>query len=156
MFATGFVIVQSDPVVSRLREEAQAILRSPPAAPLDLTPTRYMIATVLEDAVDVSHKDRETARMILNQAVDQMLRHAFTKAGRYTPRMKDLLADLQVLDPELGRLARRYHRAWSFRRQLGIANRLADRIVGARGFFEWQSDPEAVEKQSGQNNSEPT
>jgi hypothetical protein len=130
MLGTGVVILQSDPIVARLREKARQLMKANPEIPKNLTVPRYMMAT---------------ARMILTQTVDEMLKHAFTKAGRYIPRMKDLLKELKSLDSELGDLAIGYFRTVSFRRQLLLAGRIADRVIGARGFFEWKSDPDPVE-----------
>jgi predicted nucleotidyltransferase len=144
MLATGFVILQTDLVVSDLRKEAEAILHLDREKPADLTYSRYMAASILEDAIDVSDSDPATARFILNYAVEQMLWHVFNKACRFIPRMKDLLKELNILDGELGKLAARYYKEGSLNDQLDLAGQLADRIIEARGFFEWESDPEEL------------
>ena len=145
MLATGVVIAAVDPVVDLLRSKALELLRRRPVLPHDLIARRYAVATVLEDALDVWQRDRPTARMILSQAMEQMLKHAFLKASRFQPRMKDLLKESMALDPSLGRLALRFYRSRSFRTQLRMATLVADKILGARGFFEWQSEKEPVE-----------
>jgi hypothetical protein len=145
MVGTGFVVYDGDPIVDALRKKAQALLAAPPPAPKDLTVPRYMMACLFEDAVDVSGRDPATARMILGAAMEQALRHAFTKAGRWTPRTKDLQRELSSLDPELGRLAARFYRARTLRGQIRIGGMIADRVIGCRGFFEWASAPDPVE-----------
>jgi hypothetical protein len=135
MVGTGFLILQADPVVDELRRKAKGILSTLPPVPKDLTVPRYMIASLFEDAVDVIRRDPATAEMILCAAVDQMLRHAFTKSGRYIPRTKDLLREL----------AARFYGARCTRRRLRIGGLIADRVIGARGFFEWETKPDPVD-----------
>lgn len=144
MLGTGYVVYRSDPVLDGLRAKARAILETPPAPPADLTVPRYMISSLYEDAVDVSRRDPTACRFILHQAVERMLKHAFRKAGRCVPRQKDLPRDLLALDPDLGRMARRYYRTPFLRTQLSLAGRIADRTVGVRGFFEWEGQREPV------------
>jgi hypothetical protein len=145
MIGTGFVVLDEDPVVGLLRGKARALLASQPEVPENPTYPRYIMASLFEDVLDVRRRDPRTARMILFNAVERMLRHAFTKAGRWTPRTKDLQRELASLDHELGRLAARFYRARTLRGQIGIGCRIADRVIGCRGFFEWESDPEPVE-----------
>jgi predicted nucleotidyltransferase len=144
MVGTGFVVLSRDPVVEDLRRRAREELAAPPPAPADLTVPRYMAACLFEDAVDVRHRDPRTARMILSSAVEQMLRLAFAKEGRWTPRTKDLQRDLASVDPGLARLARRFYRAPTLAGQLRIGGLIADQVIGARGFFEWASRPDPV------------
>ncbi len=61
MLATGHLVAVSDPVVTELLDQARTRLAQLPAAPADLTQARYMLATMLEDAVDVSARDRLTS-----------------------------------------------------------------------------------------------
>jgi hypothetical protein len=144
MLATGHLIASTDPVVTSLIGKARARLARLPAVPTDMTQARYMLATLFEDAVDVSGKDRLTARMILSLAVEKLLRHSFLKAGRFQPRQKDLLSEVNALDSEMGALARRFYRCRSLRSQLRVACAIADRSIGARGFFEWRSARETI------------
>lgn len=144
MLATGHLLAATDPIVASLIERARAQLAKLPPVPKDLTQGRYMLATQLEDALDVSKRDRVTSKMILSLVVEKLLRHAFVKAGRFQPRQKDLLADLNSLDPELGRLARRYYGRKTLGAQLKVASAIADRSIGVRGFFEWKSEREVI------------
>jgi predicted nucleotidyltransferase len=144
MLATGHLIAATDPITTVIVEKARAQLARQPTIPADLTQSRYMLATLLEDGVDVSGRDKLTSRMLLSLAVERLVRHAFVKAGRFQPRAKDLLKDLDSLDPEMARLARQFYRSITLRKQLRTANAIADRSIGARGFFEWKSGKEAV------------
>jgi hypothetical protein len=144
MLATGHLLAATDPIVEALIAKARTQLAKLPPVPKDLTQSRYMLATLFEDAVDVSKRDRLTSTMILSLVVEKLLRHAFVKAGRYQPRQKDLLADLSSLDPEMGRLARRFYERKTLKAQLGVASAIADRSIGVKGFFEWKSDRETV------------
>jgi hypothetical protein len=145
MLATGFSVLVTDPVVNALRSEAKLILNSERKASGDLTVPRYMIATLFEDALDVIDEDPLTARMILNEAIYQMLSHAFTKADRYIPRAKDLLRELGRIDLDLRRLAEGYYASASLEDQVELAKSICDKTIAARGFFEWDSGPGPLE-----------
>ena len=74
-----------------------------------------------------------------------MLRHYFfARANLPVPRWKDLLAGVCEHDPEAGELARRFYRAATLDEQRALAGALADHLLAARGFFEWESAPEEV------------
>jgi hypothetical protein len=144
MLATGHVVLAVDPVVEMLCAEARGWLARPaPLADQDAPAARYGPATLYEDAVDVAERDPATADLLLAQAVPPMLHFAFRRAGRFIPRDKDLLAALDEMDAELGTLARRYFAAASTDERLRLAGEIADRTIGVRGFFEWES-PERV------------
>lgn len=85
--------------------------------------------------------------MILGQAVRDMLRFAFRAAGRFFPREKDLLRALEELDPSLAGLGRSFYRAASLPERLALAETIAGRTIKAKGFFEWESEPEQVHPQ---------
>ena len=145
MFATGFVVLERDPVVSRLVERARELLETP----LDpdeqrLTRARYFAALLYEDAGDVVARDPATASLILRSAVEGMLDVAFLQRHSYIPRRKDLLGRIDEVDPELGKLARGFYLTGEPDLQLQLAGQIADRTLGARGFFEWDSTPEEV------------
>jgi hypothetical protein len=144
MLSTGHLIAATNAIVQTLIDKARTQLSKLPPVPRDLTQSRYILATLFEDAVDVSKRDGLTSKMILSLVVEKLLRHAFVKAGRFQPRQKDLLADLSSLDPEMGRLARRFYAKKTLRAQLGVASAIADRSIGVKGFFEWKSDKETV------------
>ena len=129
-----------------LIEGAKLHLTRLPTVPKDLTQDRYMLATFFEDAIDTVGRDAATCRMILSLTVEKLLRHRFVEAGRFQPRQKDLLAQASILDPELGGLARQFYLSRGLQRQVRIASVIADRCIGARGFFEWKSAPQTVEK----------
>jgi len=140
MLGTGTVILQKDPIVERLRERAIELLKTPPEIPEDLTLPRYMIACLFEDAMDVSLKDETTALLIIYQAMEQMINHAFVKAGRYIPRRKNILNELRNINKELWELVDHFYRTESFRKKMRIAGSIADQVIGVRGFFEWKSN----------------
>ncbi len=145
MLATGFVVLDRDPVVEHLRQRAQDVLAQPPnLSPDVLRFKRYMAASEYEDACDVAGSDPFTARMILGSAVRSMLHYRFWQANRYQPRDRDLIAALDDLDPELARLARDFFAAAEVAQQVAISGQIADRTIRTRGFFEWESAPEDV------------
>lgn len=60
------------------------------------------------------------------------------KAGRI-PRRKDLLGMVEAIDAQIGSSARDFFTAADYAARQAAAERIADRVVGARGFFEWDS-----------------
>jgi len=145
MLANGAVVLALDPVVDHLRTQAQAELqRSPVPSDADLRWERYLAALELEDGLDILDEDPAGGAMILGGAVHKMVRYAFRQAGRMIPRDKDLLSALETLDPALAKAARRFYRERDPATQRTIAEQIADRALGVRGFFEWESEPEEV------------
>jgi hypothetical protein len=145
MLVNGFVILDQHPVVEQLRQRARELLAAPPS----LTPAqhiwkRYLASNLLEDAVDIAERDPITAQIFLAQAVFSMLQYHFEAAGRFIPRTKELLVQLDALDPPLAALARQFYNSGEFAARLHAAEQIADRTVKVRGFFEWESEPEQI------------
>ncbi|MCB8917936.1 MAG: nucleotidyltransferase domain-containing protein [Ardenticatenaceae bacterium] len=150
MLATGIAVLQRHPVVAQLQEKAEALLATRPGpSPQALTMARYTAATTYEDATDVASQDPATAAMLMSQAVCQMLDYYFLAHGQLRPRAKELLATLAGQDPEAGALASAYWQTGDFAQQMALAQQLADRILGVRGFFEWETEPETIPPDSG-------
>jgi predicted nucleotidyltransferase len=146
MWATGHVLLDPDPVIGELQREARASLALAPdyGAPR-VTAERYAAACLYEDACDVVETRPEAAAMIMSVAVHAMLRYAFYATNRYLPREKDLLLALEDLDPHLAHLGRAFYRTPSLQERVALAEEIADRTLGVRGFFEWESLPEELE-----------
>jgi GNAT superfamily N-acetyltransferase len=145
MLATGCMLLELDPVVSELRQQAAVLMASPPTIePRVLFYRRYGLATQLEDGRDVSGSDPLAANLFLNRAVDGMLEYAFLTHGRHIPRTKDMATALQALDPRLAELAQAYTAAVDASQRLAIAEALADVTIQAQGFFEWDGGIEAL------------
>ena len=145
MLVNGFVILDRHPVVAQLRQRARELLASPPTlTPVQHTWKRYWASNLLEDAVDVAPRDPQTAQIFLAQAVFNMLQYHFEAAGRFIPRTKELLAQLDAFDPPLASLARTFYTSGDFVARLHTVEQIADRTLQVRGFFEWESEPEQV------------
>lgn len=146
MLATGVVVLDRDPVVERLRQRSEVLASTPPdPTPPALTMRRYGLATQIEDAFDMAATDPDTAVMIAAEAVHGLLQYYFWQENRNLPRDKDLLATVSATDPALGQIARHFYRAATPAERLALAGELADRIIGVRGFFEWESEPDMIE-----------
>ena len=144
MVGTGRVLYRAHEAVDALVERAKELLSQGPAHDeAHLQRMRYQAATRYEDAEDRAASDPETARLILLQAVADMLRYHVVAAGTFVPRDKDLLAGVDMIDPETAALSRRLLRSPHLSEQRELARRLADRTIGVRGFFEWESEPES-------------
>jgi hypothetical protein len=144
MLATGFVVLERDPVVSQLRDRAKAILEHPPTVPQSqLNLERYGAADTFENALDKADEP-EAAAMIAHLAVYRMLHYTFRKRGLFIPRDKDLLKRIQEQDAELGELVARFYRSGDAAEKLALAGEIADRTIETRGFFEWETPLEDV------------
>ena len=145
MLVHGFVILDQHPVIEQLRQRAERLLASPPSLSDDQHIwKRYWASNLFEDAVDVAERDPQTAQIFLSQAVLAMLQYRFQAAGHFIPRTKELLVQLDVLDPPLGELARQFYASGDFATRLAAAGQMADLTLGVRGFFEWESGDEMV------------
>ena len=145
MLVNGFVILDCHPVVEQLRQQARELLATPPTlTPAQRTWKRYLASNLLEDAEDVAASDPQSAQVFLAQAVFAMLQYHFESHGRFIPRTKELLSQLDALDPPLAALAREFYSSGDFTTRLSTAEQIADGTIMVRGFFEWDSEPEQV------------
>jgi len=118
MLATGFAVLDLDGWAADVRVRAQALLDAgPPADPERDLRIRYGAATLFEDATDVVERDPALAQLLLCEALVAMLDYSALAAGRF-------LASSDLAE------------------RVGLAGEIADRTIGTRGFFEWES-PEA-------------
>jgi hypothetical protein len=145
MLATGFPILESDPVIAELRQQALHLLANPPAPSAEsLQFRRYMAANWLEDAADLAPRDEATANLFLSQAVLEIIRYNFIAAQKHLPRNKELITATEALDPELGDLLRRFYLSADCATRLALAYQVADRTTQLYGFCEWESSPEPI------------
>ena len=140
MLASGFPVLETDPQVAALRDRARGVLAEPPALDAEqATFERYAGALLVEDAADVIERDADAASLLATEAVHHAARMRFRLADRFVPRHKDLLAELDRLDAPLARNVRAFLATGDARRRLALAGSIAERVFGARGFFEWES-----------------
>lgn len=145
MLATGFVMLERDPVVERLREEAGTALAQGAQATADqLTLQRYSAADRFENVLDVAETDPATANMLLGVAVYEMLQYTFLKEGLFIPRDKDLLRQVAEQDARLGQVSADFYRAATLAERLPLGKQIADLTIETHGFFEWETQRGAV------------
>lgn len=145
MLGTGVVVFQADPVVEVLQTEAaQWLAKETRPSDFERVSTRYSIASRLEDGFDLLGTDDVTATMMLSESVLAMLEY-FCKAERgQIPRRKDLVAQIAAEHPAVGTRVAAFFRATHMPERARLAAEIADRTIGARGFFEWDSGEGAV------------
>lgn len=145
MLATGTVVFEDGSLLAELRTEADSWL-STPSRPSDdfVLRARHSTAALFEDAIDMADEDKETATMLQARAVIAMLELWCRQTLGVVPRGKDLIARVTTQDPALGAVARRVFSNAPFADRRAAAAAVADRTIGARGFFEWDSGFEPI------------
>ena len=150
MMATGFVVLATDPIVTELRQKAQWLLTQPPDLSEEaIQRARYAAATRFEDATDIGLRNPIAASMLLSQSLMEMMRFAFMNARRFIPRDKDLLEEFNLLAHDSAAEVQNFFQTSDYDERLRLATRIADEILGVRGFFEWSSSVEVKEPPTG-------
>jgi hypothetical protein len=147
MLATGVVIQGMDePRLADLRARAQESLEGRPNwSHSRKVRSRYEAATMIEDAIDCHEADASTAMRFLNRGVDAAITVWFEHRGHFIPRQKEILERIDVEAPELAHLLHVFWGDYSYDDRWDAGMAISDRILGTRGFFEWESDRESVE-----------
>ena len=83
--------------------------------------------------------------MLLSQSLVEMMRFAFMNAQRFIPRDKDLLEEFNSLACDSGANVQNFFQTSDYDERLRLATKVADEILGVRGFFEWSSSVEVKE-----------
>jgi hypothetical protein len=145
MIGTGEIIHDPAGVMFDLQALArQTLSAGPNFSPESLLAKRYAIATALEDAADIRAVDIDRAQAMLTDTLIEAAKYVFLANRRWLPRSKTLLADLDTLDPELGSDMRRALGPAGIDERIELTESLAQRIIGATGFFEWESEPQEL------------
>ncbi len=143
LIGTGEIVNDSGGVMTSLQELARQTLDGGPSvSDEDLIQMRYRIATAFEDAHDIRDIDPDRAHSIVTEALTEAVKLHFLQQGRWLPRFKALLSDLDNLEPDLGQATRSALRCPDLDERLELATPIFQRIVGATGFFEWESEPQ--------------
>jgi hypothetical protein len=148
MLATGVVLWSADDSrLEKLIRHARASLSEAPVwSQLDLTRDRHAAATLVEDATDRWPADPVSAVRLLGMAMEASLTYWFRKRGAHHPRQREVISEIERLNPELGGHLRRF---WgdspvAVRWDAGMA--AVDHVLGTRGFFEWESEQDPFPK----------
>lgn len=147
MWATGFVILDRDPLIDELRAEAvEWVQKQPDLSPLALTIKRYFNADEFENALDIAADDPAMASLLMHHAIFTMITYRFLAANQHVPRHKELLAGLRVLDPTAGALVEQFLLEPDLSQKFALGKEAAQLLNGAIGFFEWKTEPETIPK----------
>ncbi|MFN8493071.1 MAG: hypothetical protein U0350_36040 [Caldilineaceae bacterium] len=142
MLATGIVVLNRDPVVDELCNEAISWLaQRPDLSPAALTWLRYMTADQYDNAKDIQHTAPAMAALLLHQAVSEMVRYTYLAANRNVPRVKEMIDTLESLNPQLKQLVEGYFLATDNEQRFALADQIAAQTLGVDGFFEWETEP---------------
>jgi hypothetical protein len=144
MLATGYVMYDPEGLFGKLQTEARSILSKNPEPQLNASQQRYGIALLYEDAMDVIDRDPNTARLCLNNTLWALIDFYFVSKPAYVPRTKDILLELNRSDADLYKIVQTALNASDTYEMADSVGILLDRLVHARGFFEWESEPEEL------------
>jgi hypothetical protein len=140
ILATGFVMLDRDPVVQTLRTEAAAWLARRPQLGEDaLLWRRYLIVDALDNAGDVLASDPACASTILHDVVKHLVEYTFLANHRFLPRQKATIAALDDLDPSAAVTVRAFYAGVDVQQQWQLATALAAHLIGVTTFFAWDS-----------------
>jgi hypothetical protein len=145
LLATGFTVLDRDPVVQTLRNEAAIWLATPPnPTPNDLQWRGYLIADLLDNVRDCVTVDPAAADLQLFAALQQLIQYRFLDAHRHLPRIKAQVAELRELDATAADYVHAAIVAGTCVERLAQVEALAMHVTGATTFFTWDSAPEVV------------
>lgn len=148
MWATGFVLLDDDPLVNVLRQEAiEWLQQRPDLAPLALTINRYFNADEFENALDIAESNPAMASLLMHHAIFNMIAYRFLAANLNVPRHKEILAKLKELDPQAGELVQRFLLEPDLAHKFALGKQVAQMLNGAIGFFEWETELETIAEQ---------
>lgn len=140
MLATGFVVLDRDPVVEQLRQEARDVLQGKAEINAGaLMMARYHALDKYENALDMAEISPEISSMIAYQAVYDMLHYLYLSRQEFLPRDKDLLKRLESDFPQVAPLAKMFYSAPDLPTRLEAAGQIADLTIETRLFFEMES-----------------
>lgn len=145
MYATGFIVFDPEGVAADVVRRARETLAVGPGEKDELMKAiaYYTSATMFEDAEDLLKGDLDTALLLMGQAVYGLVQCRLSAGPGWTPRQKDFLRALEVVDPEAARLVKGALHGEPMTR-FDHARELCVHLTGADGFFEWESLPEEV------------
>ena len=142
MMASGIVILDRDPRIEQIREEARHALKLPPKPNEDMLQLmRYHTVSALENMLDVRETDPDMAMLEIYNALPNMLNYYFLKQGQYIPRHKDTLKQIRQHDPELAQLIHNLFTA-DVEQRFDIFQEIAEKTIEVTRFFEytWRDD----------------
>jgi hypothetical protein len=145
MLTTGFVVLDRDPFIEAIRQEARKVMAAGPQVSGDaLTMLRYHLASQFENAFDIMDSDPNGGLLLLGETIAPMLRLYFLKRNTFIPRDKELLQKTREVDPELGQWVQDFYATHDLERRLSLARSIAERTIQAQGFFECETPLETI------------
>jgi hypothetical protein len=133
--------------VADLQARARAAYEQGPSAPTaDETGRRRNLAIdTLLDAQDTLESDPPVATLVLNNALEQVLRWYYAERQVWMPKLKRLPADLDARDPALAAAVRAYLTAMDVPARYAALLRVYDEVYPAGHGLEqwcWESTPQ--------------
>jgi hypothetical protein len=138
IFSSGSIVYDPLGRAAALATEARSLLSSGwHPSQEELTQRRYLAASLFEDVRESVVRDPLSAELLLGQALNAVVEYAFAARGVWLPRAKERGRRFAEGDPPAGWLLEACSRGADLSERLRSAERLAERILGEKGFFEW-------------------
>lgn len=145
MLTTGHLVLNRSPKINDLVHQAQNSLDAgADYNPKALISERYHLADTFENAFDLRYRDPHMGLVLLDSIISGMMVYQFKKHNLWIPRHKDLLNVTREKFPDLADLIVQYQQSTGDKR-FDASVFIADRTIGTRGFFEWESDKDYLD-----------
>lgn len=143
MFASSFVIYDQNQLVYKLKHKSKELIaRGPSNSKLKMQMIKYHIADNYENAVDIIESDPYMAVILAGQAIFDAVIYKLRELGKWQPKHKELMAELEKNDIELFNLVKSFYDNTNFSEKFKIAEKVMDLTIKTHGFFEWESEIE--------------
>ncbi len=140
MFSSSFIIYDRNQLVYKLRNKSKEIIsRGPSNSPNKLQLIRYRIADSYENAYDTIETNPHNSMILISNAVFEAILYKFRLMGKWKPKHKEIMLELEKTDKELFDLAIKFYEGSDFKTKFEIAEKIMDITVKTHGFFEWES-----------------
>lgn len=143
MYSTGFTIYDQNQIIYKLKSKAKDVIaRGPTNSKILMQSLRYGIANSYENAMDIKDTDPYMSIIILSKTIVDAVLYKLREIGKWEPKHKELLKELEKYDIKLFNLIKNFHSTSNFEDKFKIAEEIIDNTIKIHGFFEWQSEIE--------------
>lgn len=143
MFSSGFTIYDQNHLVYKLKNKSKDLIaRGPSNSKIIMQSLKYRVADSYENAMDIKDSDPYMSIIILSNTIVEAVNYKLRELGKWEPKHKDLLKELEKNDMNLFNLIKKFHEIDNFDDKFKISQEIIDNTIKVNGFFEWESEIE--------------